>query len=211
MGFSKNFRVRNGLEVSDGLFVADGDLQKVGIGTTNPLTDLDVRGTTTSNNVIVSNQLQLDGTISIANSVGSANQYLISTGTGVTWTSLPGLRETFTFTAIEGESVFNVDYNPDVGVDLYVNGVKLSPNEYIATNGTSITLVDSAYTGDTIDVIAYSVAALAVNSNSINVSGVVSATDGFLSTGSTGVTIKVEGTQLIFEAVGIGSTSFTLS
>lgn len=210
MGFSKNFRVRNGLEVNGGLFVADGDLQRVGIGTTNPLTDLDVRGTTTSTNVIVSNQLQLNGTISIANSVGSSNQYLISTGTGVTWTTLPGLRETSTFTATEGESVFNVNYNPDVGVDLYVNGVKLSPNEYIATNGTTIALVDSAYAGDTIDVIAYSVAALAVNSNNINVSGIVSATGGFLSAGSTAVTIKVEGTQLIFEAVGIGSTTFVL-
>lgn len=211
MGFSKNFRVRNGLEVNGGLFVADGDLQRVGIGTTNPLTDLDVRGTTTSTNVIVSNQLQLNGTISIANSVGSSNQYLISTGTGVTWTTLPGLRETSTFTATEGESVFNVNYNPDVGIDLYVNGVKLSPNEYIATNGTTIALVDFAYAGDTIDVIAYSVAALAVNSNNINVSGIVSATGGFLSAGSTAVTIKVEGTQLVFEAVGIGSTSFTLS
>ena len=210
MGLSKNFRVRNGLEVNGGLFIADGNLEKVGIGTTNPLTDLDVRGTTTSNNVVVTNQLQLDGTVSLGGSVGSPNQYFVSTGTGVTWTTLPGLRDTTTFTATEGQTVFNVNYNSEVGVDLFVNGVRLSPNEYTADNGTSITLVDAAYEGDTIDVIAYSVAALAVNSESINVSGVVSATDGFLSSGSTAITIRVEGTHLIFEAVGIGSTSFNL-
>ena len=210
MGISKNFKVRNGIEVNGGLFIADGDLDKVGIGTTNPLTDLDVRGTTTSTNIIASNQLQLDGTLSAGSSVGSANQFLISTGAGVSWTTLPGLRETTTFTANEGESTFNVNYNVNGGVDVYVNGVRLSANEYVATNGSSITLNDSAYAGDTIDVVVYSVSALAVDSNNITVSGIVSASDGFLSSGTTAITIKVEGSQLIFEAVGIGSTSLTL-
>lgn len=211
MAINKNFIVRNGLEVNQDLIYADGDIGRVGIGTTNPTTDLQVKGETTSDNVIVTNELNLQGTVRAGNSVGSNNQYLISTGVGVTWTTLPGLRDSTTFTANEGDTVFNFAYNADVGVDVFVNGVRLSPSEYTANDGSTITLVDATFAGDTIDIVAYSVAALAVNSDNINVSGVVSATDGFLSSGTTAVTIRVQGSQLIFEAVGIGSTSLTLS
>lgn len=211
MAINKNFIVRNGLEVNQDLIYADGDIGRVGIGTTNPTTDLQVKGETTSDNVIVTNELNLQGTVRAGNSVGANNQYLISTGVGVTWTTLPGLRDSTTFTANEGDTVFNFAYNADVGVDVFVNGVRLSPSEYTANDGSTITLVDATFAGDTIDIVAYSVAALAVNSDNINVSGVVSATDGFLSSGTTAVTIRVQGSQLIFEAVGIGSTSLTLS
>ena len=51
-------------------------------------------------------------------------------------------------------TVFPATY--DVGfVDLYLNGIKLTPSDFTATNGTSITLASAASTNDTVDIIAY--------------------------------------------------------
>lgn len=211
MAINKNFIVRNGIEVDTDLIFADSDIDRVGIATTNPSSTLDVNGTTTSNNVVVQNELTLNGTLRAGGEVGANNQYLISTGVGVTWTTLPGLRDTYTITAGEGQLDFSAAYNAEVGVDVFVNGVRLSPQEYTATDGSTITLVDAAFEGDTVDIVAYSVAALAINNDNINVTGIVSSSGGFLSSGNDPVTIRVEGTELIFEVVGIGSTSFTLS
>lgn len=44
MSVNKNFVVKNGLEVNNNLIIADADRNKVGIGSTTPRTELDVRG-----------------------------------------------------------------------------------------------------------------------------------------------------------------------
>ena len=44
MSFNKNFVVKNGIEVNDDLLIASSDLGKVGIGSTQPTTTLDVSG-----------------------------------------------------------------------------------------------------------------------------------------------------------------------
>jgi hypothetical protein len=44
MAINKNFVIRNGLEVATNLIIANDVTNKVGIGTTNPLKELDVRG-----------------------------------------------------------------------------------------------------------------------------------------------------------------------
>ena len=44
MAINKNFVIRNGLEVATNLFVANDVTNKIGIGTTNPLYQLDVKG-----------------------------------------------------------------------------------------------------------------------------------------------------------------------
>ena len=50
-----------------------------------------------------------------------------------------------------------------------------------------------------------------INSSGINVTGIVTATNGFVSTANTTpIQIKLVGNLLTFQAVGIGSTSFTL-
>ena len=72
-------------------------------------------------------------------------------------------------------TVFPATY--DVGfVDLYLNGIKLTPSDFTATNGTSITLTSAASTNDTVDIIAYgqfAVANLATNNlTDVNSNGV---------------------------------------
>lgn len=294
MAVNKNFIVRNGLEVDTDLIVADPDTDRVGIGTTTPSTALDVRGTVTSQQVDVETNITLQGTITIGSSIGGANQYLVATGTGVTWSSLPGLRLEEAFTATEGQTVIEVGYNPNSGVDVYVNGVRLSTSEYQALDGANIILNDALYAGDTIDVVAYAVAALGAGTsgiggitiedeggvigiennmtslgfygrsieataiglgasirvtndwnltdvgihtlssvgigttnplgslqvgtgvtfdldNNVSIAGTTTSTDGFISVANTtGVKIIVEGTNLIFDVVGIGSTTLQL-
>ena len=44
MGINKNFTVKNGIEVNDDLIFASAETRKVGIGSTTPEYDLQVRG-----------------------------------------------------------------------------------------------------------------------------------------------------------------------
>jgi hypothetical protein len=287
MAIQKNFRITNGLEVNTNLIVADTNSNRVGIATTNVRYTLDVKGGIGATGIYVDGDINLGGRIGINSFYGITGSYLVSTGTGVSWTTLPGLRNTQTYTAIASQTIFNFSYNPSAGVDVYVNGVRLSSSEYTATSGTSIVLNDGCFAGDTVDLIAYSVAGLgagntgitgvtitdkgtivgnagnvvsidfvgaAVTSsitgfgvtvtvndywNSTNagihtlsnvgigttnptskltvsgnalVSGIVTATQGFISVGNTTpIQISLIGNELTFTAVGIGSTTLTLS
>ena len=47
-------------------------------------------------------------------------------------------------------------------VDVYLNGIKLAPADFTATNGTSITLASAAATNDNVDIIAYGAFSLTV-------------------------------------------------
>ena len=40
-------------------------------------------------------------------------------------------------------------------VDVYLNGIKLQPADFTATNGTSVTLLTAAQTGDTVSIVGY--------------------------------------------------------
>ena len=54
MAVNKNFVVKNGLEVNNSLILADADTNKVGIGSTAPRTELDVRGGIAATDIQVS-------------------------------------------------------------------------------------------------------------------------------------------------------------
>lgn len=209
--FNKNFIVKNGIEVGTGLIFGDNISKKVGIGTTSPATDIDLYGTTSVDNLIIS------GTVSAANTVGKSNQYLRSTGVGVTWTDFPNLRSGFTTTAQGNQTVFasaGFTYTPGL-IDVYVNGTRLRGNglsdisEFNATNGTSITLENPCFGGETVDVFGYS--GIAGGLTDSITSGIVTATGGFISVGNTTpIQISLIGNQLTFTAVGIGSTTLSL-
>lgn len=58
------------------------------------------------------------------------------------------------FTATAGQTTFSVVYS--VGyIDVYLNGVRLSPTEFTSTSGTSVVLTEAASLGDIIDIVEY--------------------------------------------------------
>lgn len=81
----------------------------------------------------------------------------IDAGTGVLSAVAGGsasIKSTQTFTATAGQTVFTITGGYTVGlIDVFLNGVYLSPNQTTATNGTTVTLDDAAVAGDIIDVI----------------------------------------------------------
>jgi hypothetical protein len=59
-----------------------------------------------------------------------------------------------TFTATEEQTVFNYTYKPGF-IDVFLNGIRLNSTEFIADNGTSITLITPASANDVLDVVEY--------------------------------------------------------
>tara|TARA_R100000329_G_C7618577_1_gene219830 strand:+ start:3274 stop:5802 length:2529 start_codon:yes stop_codon:yes gene_type:complete len=59
------------------------------------------------------------------------------------------------FTAGNNQTTFNTSgYTPDY-VDVYMNGVKLSPADFTATNGSDVVLASGAATGDLLQIISF--------------------------------------------------------
>jgi hypothetical protein len=65
----------------------------------------------------------------------------------------PG-KTTGTFTATSGQTTFSYTYKPGF-IDVFLNGIRLNSTEFIANNGTSITLLEAASLGDVLDVVEY--------------------------------------------------------
>ena len=84
----------------------------------------------------------------------------IDSGTGVLSVSGGGaasIKSTQTFIATGGQTVFTVTGGYTAGlIDVFLNGVYLSPNQTTATNGTTVVLNEAAAAGDIIDVIVAS-------------------------------------------------------
>lgn len=59
------------------------------------------------------------------------------------------------FTATSGQTTFNTNgYTPGY-IDVFMNGVKLSPSDFTATNGSDVVLASGATTGDLLQVISF--------------------------------------------------------
>jgi hypothetical protein len=153
----KNFVVKHGLEVNTDLIFADKDTNKVGIATTNSPYTLGVNGDigatgATITGITTTNNLVVQGTLRANTSTGSAGNYLVSTGAGVTWIS-PRVSNVFTATA--GLSTFSANYTVGL-VDVYINGIRLVPSEFTATNGTTVVLNDPCFGNETVELVVYS-------------------------------------------------------
>ena len=96
----------------------------------------------------------LGGPLSTGSTTGVEGQYLKSTGVGVTWASFPRVRNVGINTAIAGQTSFNFTYNPEF-LDVFVNGVKLTPSEYTASNGSQIILQTPAFAGEIVEFHTY--------------------------------------------------------
>jgi len=156
---NKNFVVKNGLEVNTNLVFADSLTDRVGIATTNPRHTLHVTGGIGATHLTVVgvttvSSIRIDGRLSAGSSLGSSGQYLTSTGTGVTWKSVASPRVSTVYTANIGDTSFPVTYTVGL-VDVYVNGIRLAPTEFTATNGTSVNILDPCFGGETIELVVY--------------------------------------------------------
>jgi predicted heme/steroid binding protein len=93
--------------------------------------------------------------------IGTSEQLLTSTGSGVSWISLNSLvptvmnsRVEVNFTATSGQTTFTTPY--EVGqIDVYYNGSKLNPSEFTATNGTTVVLAQAATLNAQISIVKY--------------------------------------------------------
>jgi len=171
MAIQKNFKITNGLEVNTNLIFADTGSNKVGIATTNPQHTLHVRGGIGVTNLSVTgistfNNLTINGRITAGSSVGAAGQYLVSTGTGVTWGAVPTVRSSDLQTAGVGVTTFSTTYSVGL-LDVYINGVKLSSDEFTANNGATVVLDDACFGGETVEFISYSPFGIGVGGTSI--------------------------------------------
>jgi len=89
---------------------------------------------------------------------GSNGQYLKSVGSGVTWASFPTARTAGIATATDGQTSFSFTYNAGF-LDVYVNGVKLAPTEFTATNGSTVVLAHGAFAGDQVQFVSFNTTA----------------------------------------------------
>ena len=105
-------------------------------------------------NIDVSGIATLGGPLSTGSTTGVEGQYLKSTGVGVTWATFPRVRNVGINTAVAGQTSFNFTYNPEF-LDVFVNGVKLTPSEYTASNGSQITLQTPAFAGEIVEFHTY--------------------------------------------------------
>ena len=70
-------------------------------------------------------------------------------------------RTEFVFTATDGQTTFNTDDTSTalayaVGkIDVFLNGIRLAPADFTATNGTSVVLASGANTSDVLFVVAF--------------------------------------------------------
>ena len=69
------------------------------------------------------------------------------------------------YTATAGQTTFTVTYAPPY-VDVYVNGIHLSDEDYTAANGSSITLLEGCSAGDQVDVMGFSGGLIGINPKS---------------------------------------------
>ena len=136
------------LDFRGGNIIANADPQPNGIAT------ITMSDTPTFGSLNITGITTLGGPVTAGSSEGVSGQYLRHVGTGVTWASFPPLRTTQTNVATDGQTVFNFDYNANF-LDVFINGIKLTGNEYTAVNGTSITLASPAFVGDLVEFHSY--------------------------------------------------------
>jgi hypothetical protein len=109
------------------------------------------------------------------------------------------LRTITTFTATAGQSAFSVSYTQGL-IDVFYNGSCLAQTEYIAINGTSVTLVTACQVNDIVVVYAYSYSVGAYSG--IGGSGTTNYLSKFTSSSAIGDSSIQEGTY----SIGFGIT-----
>ena len=136
-------------------------------------------------------------------------------------------RTEFVFTATDGQTTFNTDDSSTslayvVGkIDVFLNGVRLAPADFTATNGTSVVLASGANTSDVLFVVAYGTfqvadlgtaltAALDINSQKITGSAIELDCSGDITFDADGADILFKDAGTEFGRITNSSTDFVL-
>ena len=82
-----------------------------------------------------------------------------STVTGPTGPAALGAYDRFDIIATGGQTVFTANYYPG-WLDVYYNGILLTPDLYVAVNGVNVTLDNAAVGGDPVTIIAWQIAGI---------------------------------------------------
>ena len=134
-------------------------------------------------------------------------------------------------TGVQTDFTFASGYTPGY-MDVYINGSRLiHPDDYSASDGSTVGLTTAATNGDVLELVAYKAFTvgnvtdaggnfsvgqnLTVTGNSlvshIDSSGITTSTGGFVSAASTSACkITFSGQTLTFTVAGVGATSLTL-
>ena len=114
--------------------------------------------------------------------------------------------------ATSGQTTFTATYT--VGyVNVYLNGVMLAPDDYTATNGTSIVLTTGAVVGDIVDILAWSLSEIPTV-DAANVTGTLPAANGgtgITSPGTSGNVLTSNGSAWVSSAPSAPSTPITVN
>jgi len=157
--------------VSDNNLFVNPTTDNTGIGTTSPTSKLHVVGNVLISGIATASAYYGDGynltrtrqSYQINNNpVGSATT-LNFVGTGassflqndvMTVTIQNTVRTVNTYTATSNQTTFAATYNLGF-VDVYLNGSKLSEDQYTATDGLNVVLETGASLGDIVEVVGY--------------------------------------------------------
>jgi len=158
--------------VSDNNIFVNPTLDNTGIGTTNPTSKLSIVGNLNVVGIVTATSFVGDGyNLTRTRQSYRQNNTLVGSGTtlnfigaGVSSVSLSNdvvtvnipatVRTSNTYTATLNQTTFSATYNLGF-VDVYYNGVKLSPDQYTATSGTNIVLETGAADGDIVEIVGY--------------------------------------------------------
>ena len=130
-------------------------------------------------------------------------------GTNINTINFVGLA--ITATATGTASTISIDAQPPLNSDSQVTVGIITATSAIVGSGTTINSSGINITGIITATDGFVSSNTTINSSGIDVTGIITATDGFVSTANTTpIQIQLVGNLLTFEAVGIGSTTFTL-
>ena len=105
-----------------------------------------------SNNITGTGNINISGTVTATNFSGITTSMISDYGNGLGGGSTFASRSANAYTATAGQTTFASTYT--VGyVDVYLNGSKLTGDQYTATNGSTIVLLEGASLGDIVEVI----------------------------------------------------------
>lgn len=132
---------------------------------------------TTASWAVVNVTPALDDLTDVTITSPAANQYLRYNGTA--WVNsgiATNTRTEVSYTATAGQTTFSATYTPGL-IDVYLNGSRLDPADYTASNGTTVVLDSGATVNDIVNIIAYGTFNIAsVPVSSISATGTPSST-----------------------------------